>query len=376
MKFIIKFSAILFLIAFAYSEPAPGRSNPNAWDVATEALVQNTVKRSNLLNSYRSNIDKNPSRYKVLGSIHNTSDVVLTSKELYAKDPKAYYPFYDESRHPQVEVSPKSTPSRPDKYDKDKKPYYNPTGEFKIKPLPPMGKDTNVVLGDVNYTFPTEKNLQNLSNQLEALKLRNMIDLNESSIKGIYIPDPRPYYDPTIDDTEASKGAIISQMFEMGKDLENQKKHNVTANIGDVKFTPEVQNKENYDSEQKLKNVVENYYTEVVTKNGKNYELPVGVTNKGEAKPTTYETSPQVDADVVKKEIVESDVENKSSRTGDVYYSKDIKQNKKHSTDKKDVKDLKANKAQSNLKNIKPRVVVDNSKIAAKEEKIINNNKK
>lgn len=371
MKFILKLSLLILTITFVISEPAPGRKNPNAWDVANEALVQNTVKRSNLLNSYRSNIDKNPSRYKVLGSIHNTSSVVETSKELYAKDPKAYYPSFDPSRHPEVEVSPKSTPARPEKYEKDKKPYYNPTGEFKIKPLPPMGKDTNVVLGDVNYTFPTEKNLQNLSNQLEALKLRNMIDLNEASMKGVYIPDPKPYYDPTIDDTEATKGAIIAQMFEIGKDLENQKKHNITANIGTEKYTPEVQNKDNYDSEQKLKNVAENYYTEVITKDGKNYELPVGVTTKGEAKPTTYETSPQVDADVVKKEIVESDVENKSSRTGDVYYSKEVKQ-KKLSDDKKDVKDLKANKAQNNLKTLKPRVVVDNT---PKENKSKNNKK-
>ena len=272
-------------------------------DVAMEAIVQNTAYVAEVQNAFKSNVDLHQSKYKILTGGSN-EELLNPPRVPYPKDKKAYYPCVDPAKAVDNKESfyvPKFNPRS--LYEKDKIAYYNPTGVFKVLPLPhpQIGTEVPIVLADLQDKFPSEQNLKSLQNQLEAIKTRDDIasNINEISEKGIYMGDPKPYYDPTVDDTKENVGHITGSIINMEKSLNNAIRNEITANLGTVKVHREIQHIENYHSEALDAKMKENYYTPVgKDSKGNNVEMPpksVEFKNT-QTPPTTY--GPRVEVDV------------------------------------------------------------------------------
>lgn len=245
-----------------------------------EAIVQNTASVASENNVYRSSIELQQNRYKILGSARDQrvrDGIYLNQNSLtkYAKDPEAYYPYADpnKDRTPVVEQVKFDNPPV---YDKDKKAYYNPTGEFRVIPTPYVGKTVPVALGELQNSFPTEKNLQGLKSQLQAINMRENLDLNAIVQKGIYFPDPHAYYDPSLEDTSRAINDLKGKVATMESDLNNNLRNSLNVDVGTISVHQQVQNA--FNKENEIKNNLEkiNYYTPVVESNGRSIELPVG----------------------------------------------------------------------------------------------------
>mmetsp|Transcript_23149 Transcript_23149/g.24087 ORF Transcript_23149/g.24087 Transcript_23149/m.24087 type:complete len:427 (+) Transcript_23149:1-1281(+) len=256
-------------------EPPIERKNPNARDVAMEAIVQNTAYTAGMNQAYRGEVDKHPDRYQILGSVYNESNFGKTSKNKYAKDPEAYYPYVDPTKH-QTQTMDQTRMDRNPVYELDKKAYYNPTGLFKVVPNKKIGKEIPIVMGDLDTSFPTEKNLDNLKGQLNSIRQQDNMDLNTASMKGIYVKDPHAYYDPTIEDTVNTVKDIHSKIMNMEFSLNNDAGRRIQARIGTEKIHPQIQNQTNRDAEERNRIIGENYYTPLAKENGYTVELPVG----------------------------------------------------------------------------------------------------
>lgn len=245
-----------------------------------EAIVQNTANVASENNVYRSNIELQKNRYKIIGSALDQrvrDGVYLNQNSLqkYAKDPEAYYPYMDpnKDRTPVVEQVKFNNPPV---YDKDKKAYYNPTGEFRVIPTPYVGKTVPVNLGELQNSFPTEKNLQGLKTQLQAINMAENLDVNAIVQKGIYFPDPHAYYDPSLEDTSRVIKDLKGKVASMESDLNNNLRNSINVQVGTVSLQQQVQNAFNKENEIKANLEMKNYYTPVVDSNGRSVELPVG----------------------------------------------------------------------------------------------------
>lgn len=313
-------------ISICVCEPPIGRKNPTALDVAQEAVVQHTAKTVNLFNTMQSQVEIERSRYKILGSAYNKNEILKESTQKYQKDPEAYYPY----------VKPqKDSPPNPDKrpylnrdskvYEKDKKAYYNPSYVYRKTPQPYVGKDIPVDLGETSRTFPTEQNLIRLHNELKAIDARNAVSLNEASVKGYYMKDPKPYYDPTFEDTLDSKNEIKKNIQAMKKDLDRALTDKLKAHIGTIPVHQEVENQFNYDSEVRNKVIKDNYYNEVVNFNGYHTEIPPEAAKQYQFKRSPPPRGNKETADVVEhnvEEAVEKNTqEGETGKDTGVYYT-------------------------------------------------------
>jgi hypothetical protein len=245
-----------------------------------EAIVQNTASVASENNAYRSNIELQQNRYKILGSARDQrvrDGIYLNQNSLkkYSKDPEAYYPYVDPNKE-KIPIVDQVNFDNPAIYPLDKKAYYNPTGEFRVIPNPYMGKVVNVEMAELQNSFPTEKNLLGLKNQLKAISMRENLDLNAIIQKGIYYPDPRPYYDPSLEDTSRTVKDLQAKVASMESDLNNNLRNNLNVEIGTVTVQQQVQNAFNKENEIKANLEKQNYYTPVVDSNGRTIELPVG----------------------------------------------------------------------------------------------------
>ena len=275
-----------------------------------EAIVQNTAYTMDIVDNLRSNVDKFPTRYKILTSADN-KDFTNPSTELYAKDKSAYYPFVNPDKGPTL--APKvdiPVYDRPPKYEKDQNAYYNPVGPFKIIPLVKIGTEVPIVLDTLKDKFPSQQNVKDLTQELKSIKARDDIaqDINAIYQKGIYLKDPKAYYDPTVEDTVETVNKITQTIDTMNKELNKNLKDEVTAQLGTIKIHPEVQNSMNAERETRSLMVKENYYTEVTKdKNGKTVELPPTGQTNFPTPPKKLNISPAVDADVVTHSYQDAD---------------------------------------------------------------------
>jgi hypothetical protein len=244
-----------------------------------EAIVQNTASVASENNAFRSNIELQQNRYKILGSARDqrVRDGIYLSQNAtkYTKDPEAYYPYVNPNKDTTPVVDQVKV-DNPPIYQLDKKAYYNPTGEFRVIPSPYVGKTVPVNLGELQNTFPTEKNLQGLKTQLQAINMKENLDLNTVVEKGIYIPDPHAYYDPSVEDTSRVINDLKGKVAVMESDLNNNLRNNLNVDVGTVSVHQEVQNAFNKENEIKANLEKINYYTPVINNNGRSVELPVG----------------------------------------------------------------------------------------------------
>jgi len=274
-----------------------------------EAIVQNTAKVTELLKDRRE-IDLYPARYAILGSQHNRADVLKNSTEKYAKDPEPYFPYVDPNKQ-----APKVEAPRLEKdatYQKDKRAYYNPTDIYRKIPQAKIGNVVPVEMKDLRDTFPSEQNLGFLTNKLRAIEIRE----NSYPVKGIYQPDPRPYYDSSVDDTKSEVSQIVSNINEMKKNLVDAAKNTVAANVGNVKLQKKIQNQINYDAEARNYKQKKNYYTPVENQNGFNVELPVGsVSSSSKIVRQPMPQSSLESAEEVQHVFVEAEVQTPSAST-------------------------------------------------------------
>ena len=332
-----------------------------------EPIVKNTAYVSNILNTYRSEVDKNPERYNILGSSKNVN--IATSKDKYSKDPNAYYPYVD----PQKDKTPYAGPTnmRIEK-NGDHEPYYNPTGVYHVIQTPRIGKEIPIIMGDTQVTFPTETNVQKLHNQLEAIKLRQSFDLGTADSRGIYVKDPSPYYDPTREAEDETVKDIESNIVSMKENIEEGKKVTLVANIETKSYSPQVENSFNYNQELKMKKVKENYYTQIVRKDGRDVELANEVSQEQRRPPKEpLNTGIKIDVEEITHKL--EDADGNTTGTGDVYYSPKTGSRKNKiskKNDSKSSKNLRANtkaKDEVKMKMIAPNVFITNKKTEVKD---------
>jgi len=324
--------------------------------VALEPIVQNTANVSKILGTYNSGIDLNRDRYTILRSAHLPDQPPST--EVYKKDPQAYYPYENPNKEP-----PKADPSvklnRGLTYT-DKKPYYSPTKDFYLLPLPKQGKVVGIDFEDLQNTFPTKENIDRLKNQLEAMRIKNNFDFQQYlNNPNIYISDPKPYYDTSKEDRDANVKILEDTIIRLQNELDESNKNQFGANVVNEKVTPQIQNRSNREAELHLQKQKE-LYTQVVIKDGKNHELPHELSNFLPANKNTVTISgDKVDVDVITHDLQEAD--GNSTGTGDVYYNSKVPETK----DMKPVVDMSY--FRKNLKNQK--MVAPNVHIKGKDGK-------
>lgn len=274
--------------------------------------MQNTAKTIEL--TRRGEIDTYPSKFKILGSKYNENDFNKNLTEKYQKDPEAYYPYVDLNK----EIIPKFEAPKLNKdatYPLDKKPYYSPTGIYREIPVIVQGKVVKVNDGDLQSTFPSGENIQYLQTKLKAIALRENLDFQRISEKGVYYADPKAYYDPSTEDTVLEINTILKQIQDMKKSLEESAKNTVEAKVDLVKVKKQIQNQNNYEAEARFNKIDTNYYTPVQNQNGYNVEFPVGTipSNQPAIARTPLPPGPKVDVDIVQHDYVDADIADPST---------------------------------------------------------------
>lgn len=337
-----------------------------------EAIVQNTANVASENNAFRSNIELQKNRYKIIGSALDQrvrDGVYLNQNSLqkYTKDPEAYYPYVDpnKDRTPVVE---QVRVDNPPVYALDKKAYYNPTGEFRVIPTPYIGKTVSVDMGELQNSFPTEKNLQGLRNQLKAISMRENLDINAIIQKGIYYPDPHAYYDPSLEDTSRTIKDLQGKVASMESDLNNNLRNSLNVEIGTITLHQQVQNAYNKENEIKANLEKKNYYTPVVDSNGRTIELPVGTPVAPVVQKQDKVVGSKEDVDVIEhkleeaEEVKKDDVKNSRKQEKRTLTSNDKVNLVKPNTVEADEVSSSKNKSSSNNTNLR-KVKIERGKV-------------
>lgn len=283
-------------------------------DVANEYKVQNTAKIIMGSGQNVSNIDKNPGRYEIIGTLPEASRIFETGK-IYEKDPEAYYPNPPKDTRnafgPERGISP-LTPRQP-VYNLDPKPYYSPTPNIRVVNDEELnkGKPVPVLLGDVSETFPSEQNLLKLKRRLK--ELMDSLKVQDYG-RGINKVDPRAYYDPTTEDTLNSIRMLEDRIICMEHKLNEAIKNDVQLELQKSKVTPQIQNFLNMNAEMQNKAVKENYYTPIGVHKKKKYhvEFPVGTKFNELRRPDSKSPQEIVDADEEEHDLQDAE-ENEQS---------------------------------------------------------------
>lgn len=139
-----------------------------------------------------------------------------------------------------------------------------------------MGKSIPIVMGEIEDTFPTERNLNKLRMKLKAILTRENLSYNEVFEKGIYSKDSSAYYDTSLEDTVSEIDDLKQKIIIMEKQLNENLRNDLKAEIKTEKVPQVVQNQINHDAEIKSKVMRENYVTPIDTVNGNTTELNVG----------------------------------------------------------------------------------------------------
>ena len=275
-----------------------------------EAIVQNTAKVTELLNDRR-NIDLYPARYSIIGSKYTTSNQDVT-RNIYQKDQEAYYPYVDPAKEDERsmnlnKVNDKVQP-RPTIYDKDKWPYYSPAKNYVVLPYAKPGKETPVVMADLERVFPSAQNLNNLKVQLTALNLRENPNADEVYNKGIYKGDAKPYYDPTSEDTDDSIKSLTESIKQMEQNINHLATHDLpTVQIDTYTVHPKVQNEDNFEAEQRYIHAKESTIIPIITKGGFDVEAPIGTKVNTPIPKDPIIASPRVPAEEISHVFVEAE---------------------------------------------------------------------
>jgi hypothetical protein len=294
-------------IVFCVPDPPVERKNPNAFDAAMEPIVQNTAYVMSLTHPM-SAVDTNQSRYSVIGDTKafHAEEAQIKKENIYKRDPEAYYPYVDTNKPVPRYEAPKL--NRPN-LSGESKSYYDPTGDYRVIPKFYPGKEVPVVSGDTRTTFPTESNLKGLKNQLKAIDFGNRMDIEAIHEKGIYYSDPKPYYDPTEEDTSDRVKELGDKIQSMSSSLDFNMKNKLKADISLESQKYEVQNMVNKEAEEQLLKH-KRIYTPIGNINGITTEYAPGTNigkNKNKRKPATVMGSKE-DADVVTHTYEEADI--------------------------------------------------------------------
>lgn len=234
---------------------------------------------ASLNDTWRSNVDLQLGRYNIIGSAKDKqirNQIYNVPKDKYARDPEAYYPYVSSENEQNIAPVEQKKFDRPNVYSLDKKAYYNPTGQVFRGPVPNMGKSTPIVMGEIEDTFPTERNLNKLRMKLKAILTRENLSYNEVFEKGIYSKDSSAYYDTSLEDTVSEINDLKQKIIVMEKQLNENLRNDLKAEIKTEKVAQVVQNQINHDAEIKSKVMRENYVTPIDTINGNTTELNVG----------------------------------------------------------------------------------------------------
>lgn len=246
-----------------------------------EAIVQNTAKTIELVNG-KSEIDLYPSKFKILGSKQNADAIrevynSTNGNSIYSKDPEAYYPYIDEAKQDKGFKEPvNKVEKQAAMYPLDKNPYYSPLGQYKVLPYETPGKSTPVTMSDLDKVAASPENLLYLKKQLSAINLRENLNAQEISSKGIYYGDSRPYYDPTIEDTITEVKDLQNKINDMEDNLKRKSENKLDLKFETFTIKPQVQNIQNYIAESKLTHFLQNYITPIQNYKGYDTEFPVG----------------------------------------------------------------------------------------------------
>lgn len=291
---------------FCVPDPPVERKNPNAFDAAMEPIVQNTAYVMSLTHPM-SAVDANQSRYNVIGDPKGFAqeEALLKKENIYKRDPEAYYPYVDTNKPVPRYEAPKLNRGN---LTGESKSYYDPTGDYRVIPRFYPGKEVPVISGDTSATFPTEANLKGLKTQMKVIDMGNKLDFESINEKGIYYSDPKPYYDPTEEDTVEKVKDINDKINTMSASLDFNMKNKLKADISYESHQNEVQNMVNKEAEEQLLKH-KNIYTPIGNINGITTEYAPGTNvgkNKNKRKPATVMGSKE-EADVVTHVLEEAD---------------------------------------------------------------------
>jgi len=295
-------------------DPPVERKNPNAFDAAMEPVIQNTAYVTSLTRPM-SDVDKNQSRYSIIGDLKPYLEQEKVKKEIYKRDKEAYYPYVDTNKPVPRYEAPKL--NRPE-VSGEAKSYYDPTGDYRVIPKFYPGKDVPVIVGDTRETFASEVNLKGLKTKLKAIDYNSKVDIDAVHEKGIYFSDPKPYYDPTEEDTSSKVNELNDEIRIMSSSLDNNYRNDLKADISIEKQRYEVQNMVNKEAEEQYSKHQRNY-TPIENRNGITTEFPAGSNfgkNKKEnkRKPATVVGSKE-EADVVDHTYIDAEEKLKTTST-------------------------------------------------------------
>ncbi len=146
-------------------------------------------------------------------------------------------------------------------YPLDKVPYYSPSKPYRA--ILNGGGDhfkTPAKLGDLDKTLPTQSNINELKKQLD--KLNDYIEgpkymTHDSKGREVYFPDPKAYYDPTMNDKRSRKVQLQNQIRHLTNELNSNKP---TLIIGTKKSSVKIQNFFNTNSEETSEFIGKSYY--------------------------------------------------------------------------------------------------------------------
>jgi len=202
-----------------------------------------------------------------LNGLPADKDPNMVRGEINPNDQTAYYPHYDPSRHPFV------APKRPYKkgkdlsviYQKDTKPYYGPSTDYRILDTTPNeGVKVKVKMQDLSEKIASQGNINELERQLNILqtyvhgpKLIYSQDKNFS----VYSRDPGAYYDPTKGDISKQISKLQHTIAQLKAKLAHPEAPSLMYGKGIGHKT--VQNKYNRDREETNKYIGQNYFYKV-----------------------------------------------------------------------------------------------------------------
>lgn len=203
-----------------------------------------------------------PNKYTILG-LANRNNKSMPAPQIYGKDPDNYYPLADQSNKNRYTMTPskfglhKST----DIYALDKFPYYSPRESEVII----NQNDANTIpismTEDVSRVFPSVDTISTLRKRLDAIKLREDYRGKDFTTgKGVYNLDPRPYYDPTLEDTKSEVDALKEKISSMEAQIKNGLREDPVLKFENVVNNPKIQNIYNQESEAATKYITENFY--------------------------------------------------------------------------------------------------------------------
>lgn len=270
-----------------------------------EAIVQNTVKVAELTNVMKSDLDKTPNRYQILGRALPPGKFSAPKFEIYGKDPDQYYPIVDPNQKPNL--PPRGPTSRkPAPYVLDPWPYYTPIPGRILNA--PENKKVPIQMQDLTSTFPSPDNIRKMQQELSGIATKQAMEISDSTRRGIYYPDPRPYYDSSLADTKSRVDFLKNSIVNMANEVKNGLKvdHHISLKL--EKVNPQYQNQINAQAESEARKQAD-IYTEVgKDQNNKDVELPIGVSQKSKKPPVKEERGPPVEAEEIQRETVEAEV--------------------------------------------------------------------